>query len=107
MKPIKFKESNINFVADGCGDLPAYKGCDQIISCWHLTPLERLRVLCTGRIFLSIFGNAQPPVNVMAETPFVKRIVYHCPTCNKSAVYNRNSLIIHCKYCGAILKGEK
>lgn len=72
MEPIKFKECNVNYVADGCKDLPTYKGDNQIISCWELSDDEIKQIIKNKVIWLSIWGEAQPPVCLMSETPFVE-----------------------------------
>ena len=72
MKPIKFKEQNITYVADGCGDLPAHRAEHQILSCWELTDKEKEEVQKTGIVWLSVFGHQQPPVWLGSEYPFVE-----------------------------------
>lgn len=72
MKPIKFEEQNITYVAEGCGDLPAHKAEHQIISCWELTEKEKEEVQKTGVVWLSVFGQQQPPVWLGVETPFTE-----------------------------------
>lgn len=70
MKPVKFKEQNITYVAEGCGDLPAHKADDQIISCWQLSEEDLKRVSETGVVWLSVIGQHQPPIWLGTETPF-------------------------------------
>jgi len=72
MDPIKFKECNTTYVADGCEDLPAYKDDTQIISCWSMTLVERFKVLITGKIWYSVLGQQQPPVWIDVNNPFKK-----------------------------------
>lgn len=73
-KPIKFDEANATFVADGCGDLPAYEhgeeGDEQVITCWKLSGEELMEILQTGKVWLRVWGNAQPPVQVTGLYPF-------------------------------------
>lgn len=71
MEPIKFKECNVNYVADGCKDLPVYKGDNQIISCWELSDEEIREIIKNKVVWLSIWGNQQSPVCLMTENPFV------------------------------------
>lgn len=41
-------------------------GC---VSCWELTETERAEVARTGRVWLWVVGNRQPPVLVLGESP--------------------------------------
>lgn len=70
MKPIKFEESNVTYVAEGCNDLPAYKGETQIISCWQLTEQDLETIKETGVIWFSVAGQSQPPIWLGTEKPF-------------------------------------
>ena len=54
MTPIPFREQNITYnppegMEDKCEALPAFRGEGQVISCWHLTLWERIKLLLTGR----------------------------------------------------------
>lgn len=76
-----FKESNMVWkgwpASDGrveVLDMPAYRDKTQSISCWKLTFWERVRALFTGRIWLYVLGDGQPPVYVTGEYPF-KRLI--------------------------------
>lgn len=81
MKPVPFDQVNKTFTAppgmeESCGDLPVWQGRDTdgtplIISCWELTKEEIIQIANTGRVYLSVVGTQQPPVSVMAESPFV------------------------------------
>ena len=85
MNPINFNEVNVNYVADGCEDLPVFKGDNQIISCWELSAEEIQEIVKNKVIWLSIWGNAQPPVCLMAETPFIesqKELRSPCEECD-------------------------
>ncbi len=70
MKPIKFRQQNVIYVAEDCGNLPAYKGYGQIISCWKMTLVERIKALITGKVWLSVLGINQPPVYLCVNNPF-------------------------------------
>jgi len=75
MKPIKFKESNITFAKDQPEyiPLPAFKSEDgRIISCWELSFKERVKVLFTGRMWLSLltFNKPLQPIKIQVEYPF-------------------------------------
>jgi hypothetical protein len=58
MKPIKFKESNTIYAKNQKEylPLPVYKEYNteegQVISCWHLTLVERIKLLFTGKLYL-------------------------------------------------------
>ncbi len=65
MKPIKFKEQNITFAENQPPyiPLPAYRSegeQGEVISCWHLTFSERLRLLLTGKLWVSLLSFHQP-----------------------------------------------
>ena len=54
-------------------DLHAHKDDrNQSISCWRMSWRERIRILFTGRVWLSVMGEQHPPVCVMGETPFLE-----------------------------------
>ena len=72
MKPIKFKEINSKYIANGCGDLPTYKNDEQIISCWKATPFERVIFLITGKMWFGVIGKQQPPIWLDVKNPFEK-----------------------------------
>lgn len=78
MKPIKFKEQNINFTApqgmteEECGTLPAYSHESGILSCWEMTFRERLKVLFTGRVWFDIMARSQPPIWLGVDKPLIK-----------------------------------
>ena len=63
MKPIKFKEQNSTYAKhqDEYGNLPAYRTKDGVvISCWKLSFTERVRILFTGQIWLSLWSFNKP-----------------------------------------------
>jgi hypothetical protein len=75
MKPIKFPEANTTFAKDQKQylPLPAYRDrTGLVVSCWHLSLVERLRVLFTGRIWLQQHTFTRPlqPQSVSAKSPF-------------------------------------
>lgn len=73
MEPVKFKGMTTNYVADGCGDLPAMveigedpNGGSVITSVWKPSE-EDLKVLNEGGcVCLSLYG-CQPPVGMWAQ----------------------------------------
>lgn len=63
MNIIKFKECNVTYAEDQPEylPLPAFKTSDgEVISCWGLSILERLKVLFTGRVWLSVLTFNHP-----------------------------------------------
>ena len=76
--PAKFKEANHNWIKpesmaeDECGSLPAFIDPEQpiSISCWKMTWKERLKVLFTGRVWIGILTNRQPPIWINGNRPF-------------------------------------
>lgn len=65
MKPIKFKEQNCTFAENQpeYQPLPALKLNDQegnVISCWKLSFIERIRILFTGKIWMNLMMFGQP-----------------------------------------------
>jgi hypothetical protein len=63
MKPIKFKEQNITFAENQPEylPLPAHRTEDgQVIFCSHLTFRERLKVLWTGKVWVSLLSFNKP-----------------------------------------------
>jgi len=65
MKPIEFKQQNTVFAKDQpeYGNLPALKIKSpegEVISCWGLTFRERMRILFTGKIWVSLMSFNKP-----------------------------------------------
>lgn len=65
MKPIKFKEQNCTYAENQPEylPLPAFKVKEpegRIISCWELSIIERLRILMTGKIWVSLMSFNRP-----------------------------------------------
>ena len=65
MIPIKFKEQNCVFAEDQPEyyPLPAHKVDEpegRIISCWKLNFIERLRILFSGKLWVSLMTFNQP-----------------------------------------------
>ena len=65
MKPIKFKHVNITYAKDQkeYQALPALllKGKEgQVVTCWKLTRKERLKILFTGKVWMSLFSFHKP-----------------------------------------------
>ncbi len=65
MKPIEFKEQNVTYAKDQpeYQPLPAFKSDTpqgEVISCWKLTIRERLILLFTGRLWVSLMTFNRP-----------------------------------------------
>ena len=65
MYPIKFKEHNVVLGKDQeeYSDLPALVFDDaegRVVTCWHFSFLERLKVLFGGRVWIQVFTFRQP-----------------------------------------------
>lgn len=65
MKPIKFKEQNCTYAEDQpeYQPLPALKMDNEtgdVISCWNLSIKERIKVLFSGKIWLSLMTFNKP-----------------------------------------------
>lgn len=96
MEPIKFKECNVNYVADGCKDLPVHKSDNQIISCWELSEEEIQKIIKNKVIWLSIWGKEQLPVCLLAETPFMEHsLCEECDIMNNPDRLNERKKICH------------
>jgi hypothetical protein len=81
MKPINFKEKNITFARDQkeYQPLPAFiiKGSrGVVISCWNLTLRERVKVLFTGRVWVSLLSFNRPltPSYLFVDHKLIKTI---------------------------------
>lgn len=65
MKPIQFPESNCIFAKDQpqYRQLPAFRGPQpegNVVSCWKLSFRERIRILFTGKIWVSLMMFDKP-----------------------------------------------
>ena len=65
MTPIKFPEANVTFAKDQSEyqPLPAFKSDTQqgeVVSCWQLSLKERLRLLFTGKLWVSLLTFNKP-----------------------------------------------
>jgi hypothetical protein len=74
MIPVKFPESTTTF-AEAQPEyllLPAWTDGKEVISCWRLGLLERLKVLFSGRLWLRqlSFGKPLQPQRPQVECPF-------------------------------------
>lgn len=68
--PVEFPEQNCVFTAppgvppEECGDLPALRGNERIVSAWRLSPEEIARVVETGIVWHTVWGERPFPVYV-------------------------------------------
>lgn len=76
MKPVYFKEHNMVYAKDQAPylPLPVFKHQDSwycCSSCWGMTFMERLKVLFTGKIWVTMptFGKPLTPVKLQADKP--------------------------------------
>lgn len=65
MKPIKFKEQNVTFAENQpeYQPLPALRvnnELGEVISCWQLSFIERLRILFTDKLWVSLASFGKP-----------------------------------------------
>ena len=65
MKPVKFKHQNVIFAKDQpeYHPLPALKlntSEGEVISCWQMSFKERMKVLLTGKVWLSLMSFNKP-----------------------------------------------
>ena len=65
MIPIEFKEQNVVYAKDQKEylPLPAYKHHTkqgEVVSCWQLSLRERLRILFTGKLWVSLMSFNKP-----------------------------------------------
>ena len=68
MKPIKFKGQNTTFAENQKPymPLPAYKEDDGTIThCHKLNLYERIRILLTGRLWISVLTFNEPPQPIL------------------------------------------
>lgn len=79
MKPIEFEQATKILSAPGgmtpgeCGSLPVWSDGKELISCWRPSFKERLRILFTGKVWLSVLGGqTQPPVFLTGEYIFIR-----------------------------------
>lgn len=75
MKPVEFPQQNVVYAKDQPQylPLPAYRTPDgmEVTACWQMTWREVLRVLFTGKVYVSLitFGGPLTPSRVSTEPP--------------------------------------
>jgi hypothetical protein len=76
MKPIRFKECNSTYAKTQSeyAPLPVYKSTDGIAtSCWRCSILERIKVLFTGKIWVSVMTFNKPLQPLRVSTNRIKK----------------------------------
>lgn len=81
MKPVVFPEVNFVFTRpphpeyESIVELPVHLNHTpyhpSITSCWELSQEDMQLIRSTGRVYLTVFGNTTPPVNVCVKPPFM------------------------------------
>ena len=74
-EPIDFEQAQ--YIWKGEGDvenLPVYQEDGLAISCWELTPEEVKCIVDTGKVWLRVWTNYHPPVNVSGENPWEQEV---------------------------------
>ena len=83
--PVPFPQVNFTYTKpegmtdQECGSLPCFKGETFTVSCWQLTPRDRLRVLFGGKLWLMLMMDGHPPVCITPESPFPAKQVPQAP----------------------------
>lgn len=78
MKPIDFPQSTKvlqkpeEMLDTECKPLPVWSDGKECVSCWRPTFKERLNILVSGKVWLSVCGRTQPPVYITGEHFFVR-----------------------------------
>jgi len=67
--PIMFREATgiLRGGSKDILDLPVYRNDEQVISCWKIPIMRRLRVLFTGRVYLHVLGKTHPPLCIETD----------------------------------------
>ena len=65
MKPVEFKEQNVVYAENQKPylPLPAFKADTprgEVVSCWELNFIERVRILFTGKLWVSLMSFDKP-----------------------------------------------
>jgi hypothetical protein len=111
MRPIEFKHQNVVYAKDQpqYQPLPALKlrGEEgEVISCWRMSFKERLKVLFTGRMWVSLLSFNQPLTPSYLSVN--RKEMYYHPDDKHRGIFNRmnneiNPLfiraIVSCKFC--------
>lgn len=68
--PLPFPEQNSALAYTN--PLPCYRDGGRVISCWTPTPAEMQEIMNTGKIWLIVEGQTQPPLVITGNYPFDK-----------------------------------
>lgn len=76
MTPVKTEYSNINYIAEGCGDLPATlcktsDGTIEAETVWELSEEELAQVIKDRRVYLYVYGGHVPPVALFTKSQII------------------------------------
>lgn len=77
-KPVAFPQVNFTYTKpasmtdEECGSLPCFRSPNFTVSCWSMALRDRLRVLVTGKVWLTLVMNGHPPVSIGASAPFAQ-----------------------------------
>jgi hypothetical protein len=68
-KPVTFPQSNDRLYPSRMEDeqLPVCRNDENITSCWRIPWVKRWKVLLTGRVYLVVRGQTQPPLWIDTE----------------------------------------
>lgn len=69
MNPIEFDGVNDHLVAPGAFPLPVKRTNSGLVSCWRIPLRRRLTMLFSGKVYLVVRGQMQPPCYVESEPP--------------------------------------
>ena len=77
MKPVKFKQCNVIYAENQpeYQPLPAYKNksdLGEVVNCWEISFIERLKVLFTGKVYVSLLSFNRPLTPSFLSTSFNK-----------------------------------
>lgn len=89
MKPVKFKHQNVVFAEDQpeYQQLPALKidtPTGEVISCWRLSFKERVKIIFTGKVWLSLMSFNKPLTPSFIAVN--RKEVYSHPDDNKTII---------------------
>lgn len=72
-KIVEFPTQNVVYEGAGCTPMPARKCVTEagpaVTSCWELSMAERLKLLETGRVFITLIGNRPQPQTIDVVDP--------------------------------------
>ncbi len=72
MKPIKHKHCNCEVGPDYENTVHCYADGKEFVTCWKLTPFERIRVLLTGTVWAAVDGKRYMPGLSLTVRPMIQ-----------------------------------